>query len=271
MITDWDDAYNNGAHIKAADTYPPRWAQLAEDFRARKMSEDRALLDLMYGDSPREKLDIFLPAGEPLGLMVFVHGGYWLKLDKSSWSHLAQGGLDRGWAVMLPSYTLCPEVRISGITAQVAAAINFAAEKIAGPLRLTGHSAGGHLVSRMCCAPSPLSEPTRTRLDRVVSISGLHDLRPLLKTTMNEGLKLDLTEAESESAALLEPIPGVAVHCWVGADERPELRRQNDLLANIWTGFGIETTSFHEPNKHHFDVIDGLTDANSGLTERLLG
>ena len=271
MITDWDDAYNNSAHIEAAETYPPRWAQLAEDFRVQKMSEERALLDLSYGNSPREKLDLFLPKGDPIGLMVFVHGGYWLKLDKSSWSHLAQGGLDRGWAVGLPSYTLCPEIRISGITAQIAAAIDYAATKVAGPLRLTGHSAGGHLVSRMCCDPSPLSEPSRTRLDRVVSISGLHDLRPLLKTKMNEGLKLDHEEAERESAALLQPLSNVAVHCWVGSQERPELCRQNDLLANIWTGFGIETTSFHEPGKHHFDVIDGLTEANSALTERLLG
>src|SRR3546814_5563195 len=49
----------------------------------------------------------------PAGLAVFVHGGYWMAFDKSSWSHLAAGAVARGWAVALPSYTLCPEARIS--------------------------------------------------------------------------------------------------------------------------------------------------------------
>src|SRR5262245_20780462 len=111
-----------------------------------------------------------------------------MAFDKSSWSHLAAGALQRGWAVCLPSYTLAPAARIADIARQVAAAIRFAADRVEGPLRLAGHSAGGHLVTRMVCAESPLPDEFRSRIGHVVSISGVHDLRPLLRTKMNATL-----------------------------------------------------------------------------------
>ena len=94
----------------------------------------------------------------------------------------------------------------------------------------------GHLVSRMVCADSPLLDSVRQRIKSVMSISGLHDLRPLMNTAMNDDLALDHVEAASESPALLEPLSGIRISCWVGGDERPEFLRQNDLLANIWRG-----------------------------------
>ena len=57
-----------------------------------------------------------------------------------------------------------------------------------------------------------------------------------------------------------------SITCWVGADERPEFVRQSDLLANIWTGLGAVTATVHAKGKHHFNVIEGLEDADSPLT-----
>jgi acetyl esterase/lipase len=170
----------------------------------------------------------------------------------------------------MPSYDLAPTVSIADITRQIAAATEKAATLVDGPIRLSGHSAGGHLVTRMVCRDSPLARRVRRRVDAVVSISGLHDLRPLLRTTMNAELGLDKTEAMAESAALQEPIDSIRLICWVGAGERPEFIRQSDLLANIWTGLGIETSVVHAPGRHHFDVIDDLADAQSGLVDTLL-
>lgn len=83
---------------------------------------------------------------------MFVHGGFWMRLDKSYWTDLAEGARDLGWAVCIPSYTLAPVARISEITKQIAAAIEKAGNLVGGPIRLVGHSAGGHLVTRMICA-----------------------------------------------------------------------------------------------------------------------
>ncbi len=269
MITDWDDAYANRAHIPGADDIIATWEPAAEAFRASL--GPRARLDIPYGPSLRHRLDLFLPDGTPKGLAVFVHGGYWMAFDKSRWSHLAAGALAAGWAVALPSYTLAPEARIAQITQEIAAAIAHAAGLVPGPIRLSGHSAGGHLVSRMACAGSPLDPALRPRLAHVLSISGVHDLRPLRATKMNDTLNIDEAEARSESPALLDPVPGTRLTAWVGAVERPEFVRQNDLLTSAWSQPGVATRAHHDPHRHHFDVIAGLADRFHPLTRAFTG
>lgn len=269
-IGDWDDAYTNGAHIARGEAWPGAWVEPARRFREKLAGEGRVRLGLAYGDAPRNRFDLFLPEGRPRGLVVFVHGGYWLKLDNSYWSHLAAGPLAHGHAVAVPSYTLCPDIRISGIVGEIARAIAAAASMVEGPVRLTGHSAGGHLVTRMICADSPLPDAVRERVANTVSISGVHDLRPLMKAAMNADLRIDAAEAAAESPALLEPMPGARLACWVGAAERSEFVRQNALLANVWTGLGAATLCVEEPDRHHFNVIDGLIDPAHTLTTTLL-
>jgi hypothetical protein len=266
---DWDDAYANGAHIANAADYPPRWLNLAQEFRGNLGK--RAVLDIEYGASPRERLDLFMPTDDAEGLVVFVHGGFWRAFEKVSWSHLAAGAVARGWVVAMPSYTLCPVARIPTITKQIGQAVAYAANQVPGPIRLVGHSAGGHLVSRMICEDTPLRAEVLHRIAHTVSISGLHDLRALLNTRLNEDLRLDADEAVRESPALLTPIDGARITCWVGSDERPEFLRQNALLANIWTGLGATTYAIEEPKRHHFNVIDGLSDPDSLLMDAVLG
>lgn len=270
-IADWDNAYANGANIAGGDRWPAAWDGPAQAFREKLLAKGRARLDIMYGKAPRNRLDLFLPSAAPKGLVVFIHGGYWMESDKSSWSHLAGGAVGRGFAVAMPSYTLCPEIRISGIVGEAAAAIEKAAAMIDGPLMLTGHSAGGHLASRMVTTASPLASDVARRIRQVVSISGLHDLRPLMFTALNEILNIDEREASTESPALLRPMQGARITCWVGGGERSEFLRQSALLANIWTGLGAATDSVVEPDRHHFNVVDGLADPDHPLTRTLVG
>jgi hypothetical protein len=269
MIADWDDAYANASHIPGGDGYPPRWEALAREFRASMGGRLRE--GIAYGGHPRQRLDLFLPEGAPRGLVVFVHGGYWRAFDRGTWSHLAGGPLARGWAVAIPGYVLAPEARIAAMAAMIAEAVAAAAGEVAGPIRLAGHSAGGHLVTRQVCADSRLPPAVAERVERVVPVSGLHDLRPMLRLALNDDLRLDHAEAAAESPALLEPVAGARVHAWVGDDERPEFVRQSMLIANIWTGLGAEMAQTKEPGRHHFNVIEGLTESGSGLVEAIVG
>ena len=79
------------------------------------------------------------------------------------------------------------------------------------------------------------------------------------------------SDAVSESPALLMPREGLNITCWVGADERPEFVRQNDLLANIWSGFPVNISCVEAAGKNHFTVINDLEIPNSPLTEVLVG
>ncbi|WP_166294635.1 alpha/beta hydrolase [Bradyrhizobium sp. 26S5] len=270
QVSDWNDAYANAANIPGGERWPGAWVQPAEAYRDELQGTARARLDISYGENARNRFDLFLPQGSPQGLVVFVHGGFWRALDKSYWSNLARGSVDSGYAVAMPSYTLCPAVRIADITREVGAAVERAASMVEGPLFLTGHSAGGHLVTRMISATSPLPDQVRARIQHTLSISGLHDLRPLMKTAMTADLRIDEAEAWAESPALLQPLPEARVTCWVGGAERPEFIRQNALLANIWTGLGARTCIIEEPGRHHFDVIDGLADHRHPMVRALL-
>lgn len=269
-IEDLDDAYANGVNIPGGERWPQAWVDPARQARDVLTSAGRAKFDLAYGEGDRNRFDLFMPDGAPRGLVVFVHGGFWMRLDKSYWSHYAAGPLAHGYAVAIPSYTLTPDVRISTITREIGDAIAAAAREVSGPILLIGHSAGGHLVSRMVSETSPLDEALRRRIRHVVSVSGLHDLRPLLRTGMNATLKLDENEARAESPVLLRPMDGARVTCWVGGAERSEFVRQNALLASIWKGLGAATATVEEPDRHHFNILEGLTDASHPLTRALV-
>ncbi len=258
---DYDDAYSNAAYISDADDYPPRWA--AESRAFREDLGDRAQCGLPYGDGPRQTFDLFQPEGQAHGTVIFVHGGYWRAFDASSWSYLAAGPLARGWAVAMPSYDLCPDVHISDISRQVAAAIQTIADRTEGPLSLVGHSAGGHLVARaldVALTPDTVAE----RLHHVVPFSPLSDLRPLLHTAMNDDFRLTEEEAAAESPLLMTDRHEVPTTVWVGGDERPAFLDQARWLAESW-GAGHVIV----PDKHHFNVVDILADPSDELVRTL--
>ncbi|WP_164659641.1 alpha/beta hydrolase [Tropicibacter sp. Alg240-R139] len=255
-MIDWDDAFDNSGYVAGSDKLAAAWAAQAESYRAKGGE-----FDLPYGDCARNRFDLFRPQGPAKGLIVFVHGGYWQMLDKSYWSHFAAGPLSRGWALAIPSYTLAPQARLSEMVTEIAAATSEAAGMVDGPVRLIGHSAGGHLVSRMACMDGPESD----RLDRVISVSGIHDLRPLLWTKMNDVLHLDASEAEAQSPALLPKRAGLDVTAWVGALERPELVRQARTLSENW-----QVSNVFEPDQDHFSVVEAIGQPGSPLLTELL-
>lgn len=256
-----DDAYANGAYIEGAETYPPRWAAAAAAMREKLGG--RALLAQPYGDSERQEFDLFLPADTPKGTVIFIHGGYWRLFDRSYFSHLAAGPLARGWAVAMPSYDLCPSVRICQITHQIATAVQVIAEQTDGPISITGHSAGGHLAARML-DKALIPDAVAGRVSHVLPISPLSDLRPLRRTVMNADFHMLEAEAIAESPLLMHNRFDIPVTVWVGANERPAFLDQARWLANAW-GAGHVIA----PDRHHFDVIDPLGDPKSEMTRLL--
>lgn len=248
-----DRDYANGAFIPGAEGFLPRWQAKAAAFRAGLGA--RARLGLTYGPGARQKFDLFLPEGAAKGLLVFIHGGYWISLHREDWSHLAAGALARGWACAMPSYTIAPKGRIAEMTGEMRQAVRVAQEMVPGPVVVTGHSAGGHLSARMGC------EDGAEGVARVVPISPLADLRPLMATEMNDKWQMDLAEAMAESPALHGLRAGVQAHVWVGGAERPAFLWQARVLSEEWA-----CPWTVDPGRHHLDVIDALERADSPLT-----
>lgn len=259
-MPDLDDAYANAPYIPDADSFVTRWPTEAAAYRAAL--GDRACLGIRHGPSERMAYDLFQPEGASTGTMIFIHGGYWLKFHRDHWSHLAAGANACGWSVAMPSYDLVPQVSIAGITQQIAQAVTHIAGNTSGPLSLTGHSAGGHLAARML-APGMLHGDVLARLTHVVPISPVSDLEPLIRTSMNADFRLDPAMARAESPRH-QPKPEIAVTVRVGAAERPVFVDQARWLAEAW-GAAHDVV----PQRHHFDIIDALTDPDSALVGTL--
>jgi acetyl esterase/lipase len=268
-MINWDDAFDNSSYVVGSEALPAHWAASALSARQALLKEGRAELDLSYGPDARMAYDMFSPISAPKGTVIFVHGGFWQMLSKSDWSHYAIGCLENGWNVAMPSYPLAPQARIADITKAIAKAVTTIADSTTGPISLVGHSAGGHLVTRMACA-NVLSETVEERLSRVTSISGVHHLAPLLKTQMNDTLRLTEAEARTEGPVHLSPNIALPLTFWVGAEERPEFLRQNRMMAERWAAKGAQVRTMYAPEKHHFNVIDGLLDPSDTLTQEVL-
>ena len=185
---------------------------------------------------------------------MLAHGCYWHLFSEVQWSRLAAGPMARGYAVAMPSYMLAPAARLAEMTAEIARACWFVGTRVQGPMVVTGHSAGGHLAARM--GNADLAVPVA----RVVPISPLAELGPLMSTAMNRTLKIDAEEAAVESPARHRLRDGVSAHVWVGAEERPAFLMQARVLAEEWS---CPWTA--APWHHHFSGNEGLADPASPL------
>jgi arylformamidase len=248
-----------------------RWARAAEDYRAEMLKAGKAELGIIYGDTARQFIDLFLPAaGESAPLAMFIHGGYWRAMDPSFHSHMARGLNQRGFAVAVVGYDLCPIVTIADIIEQVQRACASLWQRFNRRMLVCGHSAGGHLTAAMVATDWQKLWP-KVPSDLVpagYAISGVFDLRPLTKTSMNQDFRLDDAEAERISPILWTMPPGRALDAAVGDLESSEFKRQSRAMADAW-GKAKAETRYAEMPGNHFTVIDALADPNNAMVARI--
>jgi arylformamidase len=269
---DYEAEYNNRARVPEHEQILLRWARDAEVYRADALKEGRAELGLAYGDTPRQSLDLFLPrGGASAPLAIFVHGGYWRSLDPSLFSHVARGPNARGIAVAVVGYDLCPIVTIGDIVEQIRRACVFLWQRIGRRMLVCGWSAGGHLTAAMVATDWAKLYP-KAPGDLVpvgYAVSGVYDLTPLLKTSMNEDLRLDEVTARALSPQFWPLAPGRTFDAVVGGLESSEFRRQSRAVADAWHQGGAQTRYDEVAGMNHFTMIDALADPHGAMAARV--
>lgn len=269
--------YNNRARVPAHGEILARWARDSQAVRAAAPCR----LDLSYGDSAAERLDVFTPpaaghgdrsTGREAPLLVFIHGGWWRSLDKSDHSFVAPPFTAAGAVVVVPNYALCPSVDIEEISLQMARSLvwcwRHARELGADPRRITvaGHSAGGHLAAMMLSAlwPRMGDDLPADLVKAALSISGVFDLDPIRRTPFLEGdLRLTPASVKRLSPAGF-PAPAGTLRAVAGALESEEFLRHNRLIRQRW---GTRAVPVCEaiPDTNHFTVVDTLVQGGSRL------
>ncbi len=266
--------YNARAAVPDHEKIFEEWRIRSADFRRQSECE----LDIPYSSSDRGTLDLFLPRQANAPVHIFIHGGYWHAMDKSDFSYLSKGLVDRGALVAIVNYGRCPTLSITDIVQQLRHACDWLwrnCSKFGGnpsAIHVSGHSAGGHLTAMMMATNWPSLHPDLppSLIKSGVAVSGLFELEPMRYIPLNDDLNLDEKSARLNSPIFLKPLTDAPLSIVVGGEESDEFRRQSYNFFTKWGGRKAGIEYFELPNLNHFTVIDQMKSPGNSLTETML-
>lgn len=228
----------------------------------------RAVLDVAYGKGARERVDVF-PAERSAGpVHVFIHGGYWRSHRKEDYRFVAEAGRSAGMTTVVIEYDLAPAVGIDDIVAQVGRAVAWVrdhAERFNGdPGRViaSGHSAGGHLAAMLALAG---------KVDGCLAVSGIFDLEPISRTSIDDDLKLDPAMIGRNSPVHLARPGEAPITIAYGVGETEQFAHQARSFAAALAGVGRRHRLLALPHLHHYDIVLELGRPDSELAMALSG
>lgn len=254
----------------------PTFAGLFEEFAAANAlarARGQWLMDVEYGAHPRQRIDVCLASREAVGTVLYFHAGYWQSRDKGQFHFLAPALCRAGFHVAFVGYPLCPEVSLAALIASVRDAVPAIVQALPEcpkplPLFATGHSAGAHLSVELALAQHDATL-AQHRLCGLVPISGIYDLSPLLETTLNEHLRLDIQAARAASPVLRVRAGMPPATFLVGAEETAAFLDQNRGMAAAWSMAGNRADCHALPGLDHFSLLSVLSRSNGPLVQRL--
>ena len=243
------------------------WVERSAAYR----SASDARVDLAYGDGERDRLDWFSGSDASGPALVFIHGGYWQRGDKSMYSFVSESFVRHGISVAVINYNLTPSVRMPRIPPQVQQAVSWI-WKNAGEVGLdrdrlfvSGHSAGGHLTARMMATDWPAvdAELPADLVRGGIPMSGLYELEPVVHTSINDGPGMDIDEARVESPCNIPPLTDAPQLVVVGGGETDEFLRQSDAYAQQYRTRQRIMERLNVLEDDHFDLLNTLADDSS--------
>jgi len=228
--------------------------------------------DLRYGSDPAERLDVFQPAGQSRGVVVFFHGGWWRSGSKEGRAFLAEALLRDGFHYVNVEYPLAPEASLPRIVESAERALAWVAREIGGyggdPSRLfvTGNSAGGHLAATVSSLESlERSGVPAGSLRGLVGISGLYDLEPLLALEPNGWLRLDAATGAALSPVHRRYPSGLPVLLPWGSREPDGFRDQAALFHDRLAAAGHPVERREVAGEDHLTIIAHLPEFLASL------
>ncbi|MZR31539.1 alpha/beta hydrolase [Sneathiella litorea] len=257
-----DAAYNNSAAVTESASMIADWERRGKIVR----SQPNARLDIEYGPRPRNRIDYFATQRKHSPLFVFIHGGYWQRNSKETFSFISEGPVAHGMNVAVIGYTLAPDASLTEIVAETHAALDLlyarATELEFDPtsIHVGGWSAGGHLAAIAAHHP---------HVKGVLSISGIFDLEPIEKTYINEKVQLSQNEIKT-----LSPIKNISPNeipylLFVGGSELSELRRQSEIFSSALKQAGIRASLIIPDDLNHFTILEEIARPNGTLSVEL--
>jgi arylformamidase len=257
----------------------PEFPELAKQRAeaSRKVRESRtSFLNVPYGDTPRQALDIF-PAPRAGGpVLLFIHGGYWRSGSKEENCGFVPTFVDRGANVAIIEYDLCPAVTVTDIVRQARGAIAWTYCNIirydGNPSRLyvSGHSAGGHLTAMALAYDWEKDGLPRDIIKGAVPTSGVYDLDMVMHVSPNEQIRMTPAVAKENSPFLHPPLPVCPVIVAVGGAEPQGWQQMSEDYFKLCKERGLTCEYLVIPGANHYTLSDHMADPKSPLAQVML-
>ena len=239
-----------------------------------------------YGDDPSQWADLYRPDGDPRGVVVVIHGGFWkAAYDAALGAPLATDLAGAGWAAWNLEYRRvgngggCPAT-LDDVAAGIDRLADVAGLDLSTVVAL-GHSAGGHLATWAAGRTGP------TPGDRCVCRSPRSSRRPASSTSAppcarasgpapcEAFLGRPWSELDGRGRTDVDPLPqvplDVPVWCVHGARATPIVPiAQSEAYVAAATAAGARP-SWCAVAGDHFVVIDVGSDAWARIVEILDG
>ena len=278
-----EPAYGNFRKDELEFQYNPRvsvpeFPELAKvrSAKSRQVRESaKSWLNLAYGLSPRETLDIYAAdkAGGPV--LVYIHGGYWRSGTKEDNANFVPAFTRRGATVVLVEYDLCPQVTVTDILRQTRAAIAWTFNNIVrydgdrSQLYVSGHSAGGHLTAMALAHDWEKAGLPEAFIKGAVAMSGVHDLGMVMHISPNEQIRMTPEIARENSPLLYPPRVNCPLLVAVGAVEPEGWKQMSRDYFEFCQRHGLRAEYLEVPGANHYTMSEHLGDPNSPLAKAI--
>ncbi len=257
----------------------PEYPELAKRRAAQAKqvrTSAKSWLNVAYGNSPRERLDIYA-ADRPGGpVLVYIHGGYWRSGSKEDNCNFVPTFTKRGATVVLVEYDLCPEVTVTDIVRQTRAAIAWVYKNITGysgdPSRIyvSGHSAGGHLTSMALAHDWTREGLPQDCIKGAVATSGVYDLDMVMKISVQEQVRMTPAVAKQNSPFLNAPKVNCPLVVAVGGAEPKGWQQMSEDYFNYCKEQGMKAEYLVVPGTNHYTMSEKLLDETNPLTQAMI-
>lgn len=263
-----DIQYNQGTLVPDLAPYQAHWSESSDTARDKY----DCTLDIAYGPSNRERLDLFRPVNPAGPVVVMIHGGAWRRLSKEQAAFSAPVVLDAGAGFVSLGFDLIDRVPLAEMVRQIRTGVAWVYHNVAAygldPERiyLHGFSSGAHLAANVLAdgwrAETGLPE---NLVKGAVLCSGPYDLEPVVLSARSEYLKLDSAGAESLTPNNFVPADGPSIVVAWGDGELAEFRRQGVAFAEGWRAAGNFAETIELEGANHFDACLALAEPDGPL------
>jgi acetyl esterase/lipase len=142
---------------------------------------------VVYDDATGNRLDVYMPPGDKLPVVVFFFGGRWSEGDKQDYKFVGQALAARGIIAVIPNYRLYPRAHYQEILDDSARAVAWVHAHIgsyngnAARIVVMGHSTGAWNAAMLALDPQYMVRAggNRNWIRGMVGLAGPYDFLPI--------------------------------------------------------------------------------------------